>query len=105
LSRHRLTLVLPVAASLVALAGAAVFISSNPLPKTPAPMAVAKPPAAAVPPAPAVEVAPVLKVPNAGDKSFTVIARVDTPQEVEYIAHGGILQYVLRQRAAQMKQA
>jgi aconitate hydratase len=41
---------------------------------------------------------------RAGDKSFTVIARVDTPQEVEYIAHGGILQYVLRQRAAQMKQ-
>ena len=40
---------------------------------------------------------------KAGDKSFTVIARVDTPQEVEYIAHGGILQYVLRQRAAQMK--
>ena len=39
---------------------------------------------------------------RAGDKSFTVIARVDTPQEVEYIAHGGILQYVLRQRAAQM---
>src|SRR6201999_2499096 len=37
---------------------------------------------------------------RAGDKSFTVIARVDTPQEVEYIAHGGILQYVLRQRAA-----
>jgi aconitate hydratase len=41
---------------------------------------------------------------HAGDKSFTVIARVDTPQEVEYIAHGGILQYVLRQRAAQLKQ-
>jgi len=41
---------------------------------------------------------------QAGDKSFQVIARVDTPQEVEYIAHGGILQYVLRQRAAQMKQ-
>ncbi|HMG22291.1 MAG TPA: aconitate hydratase AcnA [Kofleriaceae bacterium] len=40
---------------------------------------------------------------RAGDKSFTVIARVDTPQEVEYVAHGGILQYVLRQRAAQMK--
>jgi aconitate hydratase len=37
---------------------------------------------------------------RAGDKSFTVIARVDTPQEVEYVAHGGILQYVLRQRAA-----
>jgi aconitate hydratase len=40
---------------------------------------------------------------RAGDKSFTVVARVDTPQEVEYINHGGILQYVLRQRAAQMK--
>ena len=42
---------------------------------------------------------------KAGSKSFTVIARVDTPQEVEYIAHGGILQYVLRQRAALMKHA
>ena len=42
-----------------------------------------------------------LKV-TAGAKHFTVIARVDTPQEVEYVAHGGILQYVLRQRAAQI---
>jgi aconitate hydratase len=42
---------------------------------------------------------------HAGDKSFSVIARVDTLQEVEYIAHGGILSYVLRQRAAQMKRA
>jgi aconitate hydratase len=41
---------------------------------------------------------------HAGDKTFQVIARIDTPQEVEYLAHGGILQYVLRQRAAQMKQ-
>ena len=40
-----------------------------------------------------------LKV-TAGDKTFTVIARIDTPQEVEYVIHGGILQYVLRQRAA-----
>lgn len=40
-----------------------------------------------------------LKV-RVGEKTFTVTARVDTPQEVEYIAHGGILQYVLRQRAA-----
>jgi aconitate hydratase len=40
---------------------------------------------------------------KAGGKSFDVIARVDTPQEVEYVAHGGILQYVLRQRAAAMK--
>jgi aconitate hydratase len=36
-------------------------------------------------------------------QSFTVTARVDTPQEVEYVAHGGILQYVLRQRAAVLK--
>jgi aconitate hydratase len=40
---------------------------------------------------------------RAGDKTFTVIARVDTPQEAEYVLHGGILQYVLRQRAAQTK--
>jgi aconitate hydratase len=37
---------------------------------------------------------------RAGTKTFSVIARVDTPQEVEYVNHGGILQYVLRQRAA-----
>jgi aconitate hydratase len=37
---------------------------------------------------------------RAGTKTFTVTARVDTPQEVEYMLHGGILQYVLRQRAA-----
>jgi aconitate hydratase len=30
-------------------------------------------------------------------KSFTAIARVDTPEEVSYYHHGGILQYVLRQ--------
>jgi len=40
---------------------------------------------------------------RADGKTFTVIARVDTPQEVEYIVHGGILQYVLRQRAAALK--
>ena len=34
-------------------------------------------------------------------KSFTVKARLDTPQEVEYFLHGGILQYVLRQLAGQ----
>jgi aconitate hydratase len=33
-------------------------------------------------------------------KSFTVKARIDTPQEVEYFLNGGILQYVLRQLAA-----
>jgi aconitate hydratase len=30
-------------------------------------------------------------------KAFTAIARVDTPEEVSYYHHGGILQYVLRQ--------
>ncbi|MFQ6114375.1 MAG: aconitate hydratase, partial [bacterium] len=31
------------------------------------------------------------------EKSFTVIVRVDTPEELNYYKHGGILQYVLRQ--------
>jgi len=31
------------------------------------------------------------------EKTFTAIARVDTPFEVAYYQHGGILQYVLRQ--------
>jgi len=30
-------------------------------------------------------------------KTFTVTARVDTPEELSYYQHGGILQYVLRQ--------
>jgi aconitate hydratase len=33
-------------------------------------------------------------------KTFSVIARVDTPEEVSYYHHGGILQYVLRQLLA-----
>jgi aconitate hydratase len=40
---------------------------------------------------------------KAGDKTFTVTARIDTPQEVEYVVNGGILQYVLRQRARAAK--
>ena len=32
--------------------------------------------------------------------SFTVDVRIDTPKEVEYYQHGGILQYVLRQLAS-----
>ena len=28
---------------------------------------------------------------------FEAIVRIDTPQEVQYYKHGGILQYVLRQ--------
>ena len=30
-------------------------------------------------------------------KTFSAIARADTPEEVSYYHHGGILQYVLRQ--------
>ena len=33
------------------------------------------------------------------EKSFEVLVRVDTPQEVEYFRNGGILPYVLRQIA------
>jgi aconitate hydratase len=36
---------------------------------------------------------------KADDKEFQVIARIDTPDEIEYYRHGGILQYVLRQIA------
>jgi aconitate hydratase len=35
-----------------------------------------------------------------GKKKFGAIVRIDTPQEVEYYKHGGILLYVLRQLAA-----
>ena len=34
---------------------------------------------------------------RAGEKTFQAIARIDTPQEVQYFQHGGILQFVLRQ--------
>jgi aconitate hydratase A / 2-methylisocitrate dehydratase len=33
---------------------------------------------------------------RAGEKEFTARVRIDTPKEVEYFKHGGILQYVLR---------
>jgi aconitate hydratase len=35
-----------------------------------------------------------------GNKTFVTVVRIDTPQEIEYYEHGGILQYVLRQLAA-----
>jgi aconitate hydratase len=35
-----------------------------------------------------------------GSKKFDTAVRIDTPQEIEYYEHGGILQYVLRQLAA-----
>ncbi|HEY2960536.1 MAG TPA: aconitate hydratase [Actinomycetota bacterium] len=34
---------------------------------------------------------------TADDKSFQALVRIDTPNEVSYYRHGGILQYVLRQ--------
>jgi aconitate hydratase len=34
---------------------------------------------------------------RAGDTEFTARVRIDTPKEVEYYQHGGILPYVLRQ--------
>jgi len=37
---------------------------------------------------------------RAGNKSFDVIVRIDTPMEAEYYRNGGILPYVLRQLAA-----
>jgi len=37
---------------------------------------------------------------NGGTRSFTVTVRIDTPQELQYYRHGGILEYVLRQLAA-----
>jgi aconitate hydratase A / 2-methylisocitrate dehydratase len=37
------------------------------------------------------------KSPDGNEKKFTATARVDTPEEVSYYRHGGILQYVLRQ--------
>ena len=33
---------------------------------------------------------------RAGDKEFTARVRIDTPKEVQYFKHGGILQFVLR---------
>jgi aconitate hydratase len=44
-----------------------------------------------------------LTVTSKGDdgatKTFTVTCRIDTPNELDYYKHGGILQYVLRQLA------
>jgi len=36
-------------------------------------------------------------------RTFEAVLDVRTPQEIEYVVHGGILQYVLRQRAAALK--
>ena len=36
---------------------------------------------------------------KSGEKSFTAVCRIDTPNELDYYRHGGILQYVLRSLA------
>ena len=33
---------------------------------------------------------------NEGKKEFSVLCRIDTPEELRYYEHGGILPYVLR---------
>jgi aconitate hydratase len=38
---------------------------------------------------------------NDTSREFNAIVRIDTPQEIEYFEHGGILQYVLRQLASE----
>ena len=43
------------------------------------------------------EVAVVATAADGTVKKFDAIVRIDTPQEVHYYRHGGILQYVLRQ--------
>ncbi|MCS6902338.1 MAG: aconitase family protein, partial [Polyangiaceae bacterium] len=45
------------------------------------------------------EVQVVATRPDGSTRSFYVVVRVDTPQEIRYIEHGGILPYVLRQLA------
>ncbi len=47
--------------------------------------------------APGKELTVVAKADSGESKSFEVICRVDTPEELHYYRHGGILQYVLRQ--------
>ena len=42
----------------------------------------------------------VTAISSKGPKKFHAMVRIDTPQEIEYYEHGGILQYVLRQLAA-----
>ncbi len=55
---------------------------------------------------PEARTAQVVATPDAGSPvRFEVCVRIDTPKEREYFRHGGILQYVLRQLAAQRRAA
>jgi aconitate hydratase len=47
------------------------------------------------------ELTVVAKPASGPEKRFQVIVRIDTPQEIRYYQHGGILHYVLRQLLAQ----
>jgi aconitate hydratase len=42
------------------------------------------------------ELAVVATAADGSTKEFAVLVRIDTPQEILYYQHGGILQYVLR---------
>ena len=46
------------------------------------------------------EVTVVATKPDGGEHRFTATVRIDTPQEIRYYQHGGILPYVLRQLLA-----
>ncbi|HEY3744971.1 MAG TPA: aconitate hydratase AcnA, partial [Gemmatimonadaceae bacterium] len=41
-----------------------------------------------------------VRAPDGKEKSFQAVARIDTPEEMSYYRHGGILPYVLRQLVA-----
>jgi aconitate hydratase len=42
----------------------------------------------------------VARASDGGEKRFVVVSRIDTPEELNYYRHGGILPYVLRKLAA-----
>ena len=42
---------------------------------------------------------PNIRLPDGSSKSFTVLCRIDTPEELNYYKNGGILPYVLRSLA------
>jgi len=46
---------------------------------------------------PRIDIQVAAKAEDGSTKKFTVLARVDTPEEVAYYQNGGILTYVLRQ--------
>jgi aconitate hydratase len=49
--------------------------------------------------APAAKLKVVAKGPSGAAKEFVAVCRIDTPNELDYYRHGGILQYVLRSLA------